>query len=317
MHGLPFDETAGVVPNVAGRVDGAPGSYVTGWIKRGPRGVIGTNRTCAEETVGELWRDHLDGSAEPHGCRSGGVAETSAGQGSPGRRLVGVAGDRRCRTGTRRCGIAPQGEVHRDTGDAHRRARGALTSSGDVLAGLDGAAEHPPVHGDAGHHDRPERTEGGADDDQGDVGAMAGGPDDPPEPRRRRARPPAGRRPQSAPRSPQEIQRTARMSRPCGKDCGGWVTDARPARPPLDSRTWIPAAVQSRRVRSDGRHQGQLERQDVARQGRRTRRARRTEALRHRVRPSGDRHRRYSLTRSWSRPCISVMPAAPNWNRAP
>lgn len=62
VDGLPFDETAGVVPNVAGRVDGAPGSYVTGWIKRGPRGVIGTNRTCAEETVGELWRDHLDGA---------------------------------------------------------------------------------------------------------------------------------------------------------------------------------------------------------------------------------------------------------------
>lgn len=62
VDGLPFDETAGVVPNVAGRVDGALGSYVTGWIKRGPRGVIGTNRTCAEETVGELWRDHLDGA---------------------------------------------------------------------------------------------------------------------------------------------------------------------------------------------------------------------------------------------------------------
>ena len=62
VDGLPFDETTGVVPNVAGRVDGASGSYVTGWIKRGPRGVIGTNRTCAEETVGELWRDHLDGA---------------------------------------------------------------------------------------------------------------------------------------------------------------------------------------------------------------------------------------------------------------
>ncbi|KAA0115005.1 FAD-dependent oxidoreductase [Mycolicibacterium sp. P9-22] len=62
VPGLPFDETNGVVPNAAGRVDGAPGCYVTGWIKRGPRGVIGTNRTCAEETVGELWRDHLDGA---------------------------------------------------------------------------------------------------------------------------------------------------------------------------------------------------------------------------------------------------------------
>lgn len=74
VEGLPFDETAGVVPNTGGRVDGAPGSYVTGWIMRGPRGVIGTNRTCAEETVGELWRDHLDGAlsravAGPDGLR--------------------------------------------------------------------------------------------------------------------------------------------------------------------------------------------------------------------------------------------------------
>ena len=32
VDGLPFDEATGVVPNVGGRVDGAPGSYVTGWI---------------------------------------------------------------------------------------------------------------------------------------------------------------------------------------------------------------------------------------------------------------------------------------------
>lgn len=74
VDGLPFDEATGVVPNVGGRVDRAPGSYVTGWIKRGPRGVIGTNRTCAEETVAELWRDHLDGVlrrpvAEPNELR--------------------------------------------------------------------------------------------------------------------------------------------------------------------------------------------------------------------------------------------------------
>jgi ferredoxin--NADP+ reductase len=34
-----------------------PGVYVTGWIKRGPRGVIGTNRNCAAETVGNLLDD--------------------------------------------------------------------------------------------------------------------------------------------------------------------------------------------------------------------------------------------------------------------
>lgn len=59
---LPFDEAAGTVPNDRGRVlDDAgqpiPGVYVTGWIKRGPRGVIGTNRSCAEQTVARLWED--------------------------------------------------------------------------------------------------------------------------------------------------------------------------------------------------------------------------------------------------------------------
>lgn len=60
---LPFDETAGVVPNEAGRVTGtaAAGSYVTGWIKRGPTGFIGTNKSCAQETVHTLVDDFNKG----------------------------------------------------------------------------------------------------------------------------------------------------------------------------------------------------------------------------------------------------------------
>lgn len=61
LAGLPFDETAGVVPNSAGRVlrDGVavPGEYVTGWIKRGPTGIIGTNKPDAKETVASLLED--------------------------------------------------------------------------------------------------------------------------------------------------------------------------------------------------------------------------------------------------------------------
>ncbi|MFG2769742.1 FAD-dependent oxidoreductase [Streptomyces sp. NPDC048350] len=61
LPGLPFDEGRGTVPNEAGRVlrDGAPspGEYVAGWIKRGPTGVIGTNRPCAKETVTSLLAD--------------------------------------------------------------------------------------------------------------------------------------------------------------------------------------------------------------------------------------------------------------------
>ncbi|MET7798078.1 FAD-dependent oxidoreductase [Streptomyces decoyicus] len=59
--GLPFDETTGTVPHLAGRVlrDGTPlpGVYVAGWIKRGPTGVIGTNRPCAKETALSLLAD--------------------------------------------------------------------------------------------------------------------------------------------------------------------------------------------------------------------------------------------------------------------
>jgi ferredoxin--NADP+ reductase len=59
--GVPFDERAGIIPNVEGRVmsEGAPlsGFYVVGWIKRGPSGVIGTNKPDASETVKHLLAD--------------------------------------------------------------------------------------------------------------------------------------------------------------------------------------------------------------------------------------------------------------------
>ncbi|MFJ2636674.1 FAD-dependent oxidoreductase [Streptomyces sp. NPDC087422] len=61
LPGLPFDPRGAVVPNDAGRVlrDGtpSPGEYVAGWIKRGPTGVIGTNRPCAKETATALLAD--------------------------------------------------------------------------------------------------------------------------------------------------------------------------------------------------------------------------------------------------------------------
>ena len=61
VPGLPFDHASGTVPHEAGRVvrDGAPvpGSYVTGWLKRGPTGVIGTNKGDAQETVASLLAD--------------------------------------------------------------------------------------------------------------------------------------------------------------------------------------------------------------------------------------------------------------------
>lgn len=66
LPGIPFDERTHTVPNNAGRVladrgGDAGGSYVTGWMKRGPRGVIGSNKQCAAETVRALLADARDG----------------------------------------------------------------------------------------------------------------------------------------------------------------------------------------------------------------------------------------------------------------
>ncbi|WP_354702026.1 putative ferredoxin/ferredoxin--NADP reductase [Paraconexibacter sp. AEG42_29] len=67
LGGLPFDDAAGIVPNQDGRVvdpaTGAavPGTYVVGWIKRGPSGFIGTNKGCSQDTVAALVEDHNDG----------------------------------------------------------------------------------------------------------------------------------------------------------------------------------------------------------------------------------------------------------------
>jgi ferredoxin--NADP+ reductase len=74
LLGVPFDERTSRVPHAEGRVirDGrfSPDEYVTGWIKRGPTGVIGTNKSDAVETVTSLLSDVHDGAVRAHG-RSG------------------------------------------------------------------------------------------------------------------------------------------------------------------------------------------------------------------------------------------------------
>jgi ferredoxin/flavodoxin---NADP+ reductase len=56
LEGLPFDERRGVIPNEGGRLEN-PGEYAVGWIKRGPTGIIGTNKRDAQETVNALLED--------------------------------------------------------------------------------------------------------------------------------------------------------------------------------------------------------------------------------------------------------------------
>jgi len=71
LPGLPVDEGSGTVPHETGRVlrDGrpSPGEYVAGWIKRGPSGVVGTNKHDARETVAALLADATDGTLTTSG----------------------------------------------------------------------------------------------------------------------------------------------------------------------------------------------------------------------------------------------------------
>ena len=68
LPGVPFDDGSGTIPNEGGRAE--PGLYAAGWIKRGPSGVIGTNKKDATETVELLLEDARAGKLPP---RAGGT----------------------------------------------------------------------------------------------------------------------------------------------------------------------------------------------------------------------------------------------------
>jgi ferredoxin--NADP+ reductase len=90
LDGLPFDDDRGVVPNDHGRVvdpesgEQVPGQYVVGWIKRGPSGVIGTNKKDAQDTVSALLEDLAEGRVpEPAGDSSPEAVESLLGERAP------------------------------------------------------------------------------------------------------------------------------------------------------------------------------------------------------------------------------------------
>ncbi len=90
LPGVPFDESSHVVPNAEGRVLGPdgehlPGEYVAGWLKRGPTGVIGTNKSDAAQTVRALLADLAGGpgAGEAQLPRPG-LLRLPAGAGAPG-----------------------------------------------------------------------------------------------------------------------------------------------------------------------------------------------------------------------------------------
>ena len=87
LPGLPFDERRGVIANTDGRIidngEVMPGAYVTGWIKRGPRGIIGTNKQCACETVACFLSDLSAGTVDVNSTLSADAVSTKLAERNP------------------------------------------------------------------------------------------------------------------------------------------------------------------------------------------------------------------------------------------
>lgn len=133
VGGLPFSSDTGIVPNEAGRVVDDQGHvrtgvYVTGWIKRGPRGVIGTNRGCAEETVAAVLADFDNGLLERP---IGGRADLDAALADRGVTHVDWSGWRAIDAAERRAG------------DARSRPRVKLVDIASMLAAVTPANSTP------------------------------------------------------------------------------------------------------------------------------------------------------------------------------
>lgn len=122
LPGVPHDAGTGRVPHAEGRVirDGgfSPDEYVTGWIKRGPTGVIGTNKSDAVETVTSLLYDVNDGAVVPQG-------------------KVGALGDLLASRGIHPLGIDGWHRIDAaevELGHTHGRVRTTLAHRSELLA---------------------------------------------------------------------------------------------------------------------------------------------------------------------------------------
>ena len=112
LPGVPFDERARRDPERRRpRVDGAERTYVAGWIKRGPSGVIGTNKKDATETVELLLEDARAGRLAGESTAS--LDELLDAKGVRVRRVRRLAGDRRRRARRRRAARAAAREADR------------------------------------------------------------------------------------------------------------------------------------------------------------------------------------------------------------
>jgi ferredoxin--NADP+ reductase len=118
--GPPVDERRGIIANDDGRVE--PGVYVVGWARRGPTGVIGTNRNDAREVVERVAADALPGGRPGPGGLDRLLAERGA-------RIVTTDGWRRI----------DEAEIAAASGDP-QRPRVKFTSIDEMLAAAAGGA---------------------------------------------------------------------------------------------------------------------------------------------------------------------------------
>jgi len=124
LPGVVFDTKSGTIPNEGGRVE--PGVYCAGWIKRGPTGVIGTNKKDASETVELLLEDVADGRLAPKPDTSAAAVDAHLAQ--RGVRVVEYAG------------WAAIDAVERAAGEKCGRPRVKLCSWDELLAAAERVA---------------------------------------------------------------------------------------------------------------------------------------------------------------------------------
>lgn len=127
---LPYRKSTGTVPHQSGRVfDLAAertltGTYVTGWIKRGPSGVIGTNKFCAAETVTAVLDDFAQGRLPDPICAPG---------------ALDLLVDERCEGNLDFAGWSRVDLAERNAGARHGKVRVKFTAPEALLAGQPGA----------------------------------------------------------------------------------------------------------------------------------------------------------------------------------
>ncbi len=129
VPGVPFDETRCVIPNEHGRILERTGEYAVGWIKRGPTGIIGTNKRDAQETVDALLED-LDSD------RLGTPAD-------PDRDLMEALIAERQPDAVSYAGWEAVDRVEREAGEPHGRPRVKLCSFEELLEAAKAATPAP------------------------------------------------------------------------------------------------------------------------------------------------------------------------------